>query len=131
MRNKMLGSVFSSLIFALAGCPDSATTTPRTACEDESVNLCAQFYQCLTPAQIIANGLPSSESACVTQLEAQQGCEARTDKNACMGGNQVFHPDQAETCVKQIEGLTCGEIVSLNVTPYTPACQKVCAIPGT
>ena len=126
----MLRSItFMVCLLGLAGCPDDGGVSPRKACEDTSAALCERIYTCLTPEELAAKSFPASESACITNLEASEGCSAKTTQNACTG-NEKYHPSEAATCSDQVTGLTCGQLrdplFSVNVD--APACAKVCSI---
>lgn len=117
---------------AMAGCGGGdGGITPKQACEESQANLCERLYACYTPAELGALGFPSNEAACVTMLQASEGCERQTTENTCTG-NERYHADQANTCVEQITGLACSQVrdpnLVLNVA--APACGKVCAVPN-
>lgn len=103
--------------------------TPRAACEDAQANLCERLYACYTAAELASLGFPSNEAACVTRLQASEGCANQTAANTCTG-NQRFHPDQANVCVDQISGLACSQVrdPELDLITAAPACGKVCAV---
>lgn len=118
------------MLAAIAGCGGSSDgLTPRGACEDVQANLCERLYACYTPAELASLGFPASEAACVTQLQASEGCANQTASNTCTG-NERYHPDQANTCVDQISGLACSQVrdPDLSLTTAAPACAKVCAV---
>ncbi len=115
-------------IALLAGCPnDDDGLTPRQACEDASVTLCERVYACLSPSELAAAGFPSSEAACVVNLEQKEGCAAQTLDNAC-DGNETFHPRNASACVDQLEGMTCSQLRAGQIKTAAPACDMVCEI---
>lgn len=113
-----------------AGCGGGAAgITPRSACEDAQANLCERLYTCYTPAELASLGFPSNEAACVTMLQAAEGCAGQTAENACTG-NERYHADQANTCVDQINGLECSQVrdPDLELTVAAPACGRVCVV---
>jgi len=118
------------LFAACGGGSGGGGPTPRQGCEEAMVALCGRLYACFSAAELAAAGYPSSEAACVTMMQAQQGCAAETVENTCTG-NEKYHPDQANTCIDQIDGLACSQIrdTSFEVNTDAPACGKVCAIP--
>lgn len=121
------------MLFGLAatGCPgESSGITPRVACEDAQASLCERLYACYTPEELASIGFPSNEAACVTTLQAKEGCAQQTADNSCTG-NERYQPSEANTCVDQINGLACSQVRDPNLvlTVGAPACGKVCAIP--
>lgn len=127
MRNTIvLGSV---LAVSLAAC-GSDGLAPRAACEQAAVELCGRFYTCFTAAELATAGYPTTEAACVTMTQAQQGCAAQTVANACTG-NEKYHSSEAQTCADQIGGLACSQVRDANLVleVAAPACGKVCAVP--
>jgi hypothetical protein len=115
---------------AVVGCGGSGDgVSPRQACEDSQANLCERFYQCYTAAELAQLGFPSSEAACVSQLQASQGCASQTTSNICTG-NERYHADQASECVDQITGLACSQVrdPNLDLKTAAPACGKVCVV---
>jgi hypothetical protein len=118
------------LVSVTAGCPGSSDgITPRVACEDLQANLCERIYACYTPGELAASGFPSNEAACVTQLQAHEGCANQTKDNICTG-NLRYHPDQANLCVDEVSRLACSQVRddSFSVTTFIPACGKVCSV---
>ena len=124
MRNAIL------LLTLLAGCPDSGDS-PRQACEATVSALCERFYACYTPAELSAAHLPSSQAACITMLEDQQGCAAMTLDNVCTG-NDRYSADEAAKCSDQVAGLACSQIRDplFDAKKDAPACAQVCAVPN-
>jgi hypothetical protein len=119
------------LAVALAACGTSDSgTSPSQACNDAMSALCERLYACYQPAELAAAGYPSSESACITMMQAAQGCSAKTDANACTG-NAVYQPSEAARCGDQITGLTCAQIRDPFFDEQTaaPACALVCEVP--
>jgi hypothetical protein len=117
-------------LVTLAGCPKmEESIAPREACEGVGTSLCERLYACFSDAELAAAGFPSSEAACVTQFEDDQGCRAQTVENAC-DGNETYHGDHASVCLDQIEGLSCAQLRSsnLDVEKAAPACGTVCQI---
>jgi hypothetical protein len=115
---------------AVVGCGGSGSgISPRQACEDSQANLCERFYACYTPAELATLGFPSNEAACVSQLQASEGCANQTASNTCTG-NERYHADQANECVDQITGLACSQVrdPNLNLNTAAPACAKVCVV---
>jgi hypothetical protein len=108
---------------------DGGGITPRVACEDAQANLCERLYTCYTPAELDSLGFPSNEAACVTMLQAAEGCAGQTNENTCTG-NERYHADQASECVDQINGLECSQVrdPDLVLNAAAPACGKVCAV---
>lgn len=116
---------------AIAGCGGGAGEglSPRAACENTEVALCERIYDCYTVAELAANGFPDSEAACVTRLQAAEGCAAQTVENTCKG-NAHYQPDQASICIDQVENLECSQVRDDNLTliSVAPACGKLCEI---
>ena len=106
-----------------------AGISPRAACEDMWANFCERVYACYTDAEVADAGLPSTEAACVTMIQANRGCAAQTVENTCEG-NARYHADQADICVDQISGLSCSQVRddSVDLFVVAPACGKMCAI---
>lgn len=129
MSVRLMAGFMMLIGVAAAGCPASDGETPRAACEDLFAALCERFYACLTPAELAAANLPTTEAACETQMQAAEGCSNQTTANVCTG-NERYHPDQASECVTQVSGLTCGQLrdQGQNLDANAPACGKVCAI---
>lgn len=111
------------------GCGSGDGITPRAACEEVQANLCERLYACYTASELSSLGFPSNEAACTTQLQASEGCANQTSANTCVG-NERYHPDQANLCVEQITGLSCGQVrdPDLELGAAAPACAKVCAV---
>ncbi len=130
-RRIMMGCVAMLAILGVQGCGGSGGggITPRAACEDAQANLCERLYTCYTPDELAALGFPASEAACVSMLQASEGCDRQTAENACTG-NERYHADQADSCVEQITGLACGQVrdPDLDLEKAAPACAKVCAV---
>ena len=120
---------FSMLVGLVVGCGGSDGITPRQACEDVQSNLCERLYTCYTPAELASLGFPSNEAACISMLQAQEGCSAQTTSNTCTG-NERYHPDQANLCVDQISGLACSQVrdPNLDLAMAAPACAKACSV---
>jgi hypothetical protein len=118
---------------AAAGCGGGSGDgiSPRAACEEAQANMCERLYACYTPAELGAIGFPSNEAACVSMLQASEGCAQQTAQNTCTG-NERYHADQANLCVEQITGLACSQVRDPNLvlTVAAPACGKVCAVGG-
>ena len=133
MPVRMIAGVMIAMGVAAAGCGGSGGggISPREACEESQANLCERLYACYTPAELGELGFPSNEAACVTRLQASEGCAQQTEQNTCTG-NARYQADQASTCVDQITGLACSQVRDPNLvlTSAAPACGKVCAIPG-
>ena len=124
----MLKSISLALVLA-AACTTSSGPSPMEACDNIASATCARIYACFTAEEIQAAAYPATEAACVTQLQAQQGCAAETDANACDGGNQTYHASEVDPCLKQLDGLTCGELRQVSdISANSPACSKICAI---
>jgi hypothetical protein len=122
--------VCAFLMLGTVGC-GSDSVSPVEACNMQAATECARIYECYTAAQLAAAGLPATESACVTALEANQGCSAKTTANFCTGGNAVYHGDKVGGCIDQLNGLTCAEVMSSqDITVVAPKCAEVCVIPG-
>ena len=120
-----------ALLFAACGGGSGVGgPTPRQGCEEAAVALCSRLYACFSASELAVAGYPSAEAACVTMTQAQQGCAAETVETTCTG-NEKYHPEQANTCIDQIDGLACSQIrdESFDVIAAAPACGKVCAIP--
>ena len=130
MSRRMLVGFLMAVGMAASGCGGDSGITPRAACEDAQASLCERLYTCYTPAELASIGFPSNEAACVSMLQAAEGCERQTTDNTCTG-NERYQPSQANTCIDQINGLECGQVrdpnLVLNVA--APACGRVCAIP--
>jgi hypothetical protein len=128
LRQMMLGCVVWLAAGACGG-GSGGGGSPQAACEDAQASLCERLYTCYTDAELGALGFPSSEAACVTMLQGSEGCARQTQDNACTG-NERYHADQADACVDQIAGLTCGQLrdEELDLDKAAPACGKVCAV---
>ena len=62
--------------------------------------------------------------------EANAGCPAKTGANICTGGNQVYHGENVQGCVDQLNGLTCAEVISnTDVKTSAPKCAEICITP--
>lgn len=117
------------LLLGAVGC-GSDSTSPSEACNQIDATICARIYECYTAADIAAAGLPASESACITQEQAADGCAAKTTANACTGGNAVYHGENVGGCLDQLDGLTCAEVMSnTNVVTGAPKCAELCLTP--
>ncbi len=126
----MLRSIMMMVCLAsLAGCPSDGGVSPKQACEDTASAQCERIYACLTPEEITSAGLPASEAACVTMLQASRGCEAQTTKNACTG-NAKYQPSEASKCSDQVAGLACSQVRDpfFDLATEAPACASICKI---
>ncbi|TMQ23414.1 MAG: hypothetical protein E6J91_00055 [Deltaproteobacteria bacterium] len=124
MLVRMIAGIMVMLGVSAAGCGGGdGGITPREACEDSQANLCERIYACYTPEELAGLGFPGNEAACVTMLQASQGCARQTAENT--------YADQANTCVAQITGLACSQVrdPNLSLNAAAPACGKICAIP--
>ena len=131
MLVRMIAGIMVMLGVSAAGCGGGdGGITPREACEDSQANLCERIYACYTPEELAGLGFPGNEAACVTMLQASQGCARQSAENTCTG-NARYHADQANTCVAQITGLACSQVrdPNLSLNAAAPACGKICAIP--
>lgn len=128
LRRMMMGCV-AAIAAAACGGSGGGGVSPRVACEDAQAGVCERLYTCYTDAELAAFGFPSSEAACVTMLQASEGCERQTAENSCKG-NERYHADQADACIDQIAGLSCNQVrdQELDLDKAAPACGKVCAI---
>lgn len=124
----MLRSIMLMVCFSVVGCGGDGVS-PRQACEDTASAQCERVYACLTPQEITNAGLPSSEAACVTMLQASRGCAAQTTKNACTG-NAKYNSSEAAKCSDQVEGLACSQVRDpfFDIATEAPACGKICEI---
>jgi hypothetical protein len=115
----------------LLGACGGGSTSPVDACNEVNTTVCARIYECYTAAQIAAAGYPANEAACVTMSEANAGCAAKTEANTCTGGNQVYHGENVQGCIDQLNGLTCAEVTSstTNLTTAAPKCDEICLTP--
>jgi hypothetical protein len=115
------------MVIGLAAC--GSDPTPKEACNEFSVAYCAKVYECFTPQELSAAGYPPTESGCVTTLESQSGCAAKTAENAC-DGNETYHADSVDTCADQIGGLECSQVrdSTFDYNRGVPACDRVCSI---
>jgi hypothetical protein len=127
MKGIRLTCAVGILLFVACG---GGSTSPTEACDEVNEAVCTQIYKCYTATQIAAAGYPANEAACVTMSEASAGCAAKTEANTCTGGNQVYHGENVEGCVDQLNGLTCAEVVSnTDVMTSAPKCDDVCITP--
>lgn len=114
----------------LAACgADQGSVSPREECMATTSALCERIYACYTQAELASVGLPASEAACETMLEASRGCAAQTLQNVCTG-NQQYSATEAARCSDQISGLTCSQIRDpfFDEVTAAPACAKVCTV---
>jgi hypothetical protein len=120
------------LIALVAACgSDAGGTSPQQACDDVTSALCERLYACFQPSELAAAGYPASESACITMMQAAQGCTAKTLDNVCTG-NAQYQPDEAARCGDQVTGLTCAQIRDpfFDTQTAAPACGLVCKVPS-
>lgn len=127
MTKQILASV--ALAFGLlGGCGGSDGLNPREGCERLMEVFCHQVYACFSPAEIMADQFPPTEAECVMMLQSEAECALETDANACAPG-QRFHPDEAQSCVNQIDALSCAQVRgSEDLEAAAPSCSKVCAV---
>jgi hypothetical protein len=123
----MMGCVALVAVVGCGGSGDGAD--PKAACQDQQVTVCERFYTCYTADELEAIGFPPTEAACVTMLQASEGCSQQTTENVCVG-NERYHADQADDCLDQIAGLACSQVRNpdLDIELAAPACGKVCAV---
>jgi hypothetical protein len=121
--NKLIGLICALVLAACGG-----GSSPKAACKDGVAAVCMQVYACLTDAQRTLLGYPATEAACITEGETNTGCENITEDNAC-SSNETYHADKADTCVDQIVGLECADILDgYDQAMDTPACLEVCSV---
>jgi hypothetical protein len=123
MRNLFVVIVLGGLV----GCGGDDGLSPAAACSQAASAACQKLYQCLTEPERMAAGLPATEAACVTEFEADQGCAAMTEMNACDTG-ETYHSDQAQHCIHEFQALDCEAVRSGMIDENTPACQMVCTV---
>ena len=129
MPRRMFVSFLILVGLGAVGCGGDSGITPRAACEDSQSSMCERLYACYTPQELAAIGFPSNEAACVTTLQAKQGCSQQTVENSCTG-NERYQPSEANTCIDQINGLACSQVRDPNLVLSTAAtaCAKVCVV---
>jgi len=129
MKGLKLVSAVGMLLLGACG---SSSTSPSEACNEANEAICTQIYKCYTAADIAAAGYPPNEAACVTMTEANAGCAAKTEANTCTGGNQVYHGENVQGCIDQLNNLTCAEVMSSNTNLETaaPKCNDICLTPS-
>jgi len=100
--------------------------TVSERCTLVAETLCDRLYGCLSPEGREAAGLPGTEAACVTAIEAEVGCARASEKTFCEG-NERYHADQHELCIEQIETASCGQLTTDTKNP-APACGRICSV---
>ena len=78
-------------------------------------------------ASDVAAGFPSSEAACVTEWETDEGCANQTVENTCDSG-ETYHPNEASSCLSQLRALDCSQVRSGDIEAQAPACDRVCTV---
>jgi hypothetical protein len=129
MTKQIVASVVLAIGLLGGGCGGSDGLNPREGCERLMEVLCHQIYACYTADEIMAEQFPPTEAACVMTLQNDAACAQETDANACAAG-QTFHPDEAQSCVNQIDALSCAQVRSSGTDLETaaPSCSRVCAV---
>jgi len=122
------GLVLGILLAACGG--DGGGVAPQQACDDIASATCERLYACFQPAELATAGYPASEAACVTMMQAANGCPAQTTQNACTG-NAVYQPAKAAECSDQITGLACSQVRDpfFDIKTAAPTCAEVCLTP--
>jgi len=122
----------SAVGLVLIGACGSSSVSPVDACNQEVQTECTRVYECFTAAELQTAGFPASESACVTQFEASEGCSAKTADNFCTPSTAVYHGEAVDGCISQVEALSCADLKAniQNLIPVAPKCGEVCVIPG-
>ena len=114
-------------LFLLAACPnDEDGLAPREACESTAGALCARIYDCLSATELARGGFPATEAECAAKIEREQSCTTLDTRNACDDPDERYHADTAESCVLQIEGMSCAELRSGDIDGAAPACDRIC-----
>jgi hypothetical protein len=115
----------------MLGACGSSSASPVDACNQEVETECARIYECYTATELAAANFPASESACITQFEASEGCSAKTAQNFCTPSTAVYHGEAIDGCVSQVEALSCADLKAniTNLNPVAPKCAEVCVIP--
>jgi len=128
----MKGLKLVSAVGLLLGACGSSSVSPVDACNSEVMTECARIYECYTPAQLAAANFPASESACITQFEASEGCSAKTAANFCTPSTAVYHGEAVDGCEAQVNALSCADLMAniQNLNAVAPKCAEVCVIPG-
>ena len=129
MKGLKLVSAVGMLMLGACG---SSSVSPVDACNQEVETECARVYACYTAAQLQAANFPASESACITQFEASEGCSAKTADNFCTPSTAVYHGEAVDGCISQVEAVSCADLMAniQNLNAVAPKCTEVCVIPG-
>ncbi|MFT3696127.1 MAG: hypothetical protein QM831_23515 [Kofleriaceae bacterium] len=129
-RLKLVSAVLLVSGLVAYGCGGSSTS-PSEACNQVQETTCAKLYSCFTAAQLQQAGYPATEAACVTMSEQDQGCAAETEANACSGAgaNAVYHGENVQGCIDQLNNLTCTDLMGSNVDAKAPKCDEICIVP--
>lgn len=117
----VLGFLVSAGLMS-AGCGGSDGPSPSAACQELVEAVCHQVYNCIS-------GLPGTEAGCVTQAAQEAGCPNATTANFCGNPNLKYQPNEADTCIDQINNLSCALVESSNEDDFSdvaPACGRVC-----
>lgn len=110
----------------LAGCQGSSGGTPAEACQEMAAAWCARFYECFSPDQIAAAGLPVRVEDCTRDRALEAKCDSITPANACSAG-LVFDPAAVDTCVGALGGVTCSQLDDPDAVEGS--CEDVCTTP--
>jgi hypothetical protein len=126
-------SLVAMLASACGGDDDGggSSKSPGQLCKNLSAAICAQVYKCLPAAAIDPDQFGSSEPACVSMQNMEQGCDSVTADNACEG-SEKYHADQASKCVDQINAASCSQLIAAgtggDISAAAPACAMVCVV---
>ncbi|HLU67462.1 MAG TPA: hypothetical protein VKZ63_14370, partial [Kofleriaceae bacterium] len=116
----------AALVTLFCACGGGGGASPEEACNGLAEVTCEKFFECLTEDQRAAAGL-TTEAACVADYKAQFGCAELTEDNACEA-NETYNSDEADSCIDQLAGLSCDQVLDGIEDSETPACNRVCTV---
>lgn len=114
----MRRSLFVALSLFVAACG----TSPQQACKDIVAATCNKMFTCYTGAELdaIKTFFGSSESECVTKLNAQSSC----DKEQPCDSPKTYDATAASKCVSDYKAMSCADLKSSTGGPSS--CETVC-----
>ncbi len=111
-----------------AGCGSQVAgeeSSPESDCEQLVDVVCAKYFECFSPEERAAAGVPASQDSCIDSTRADFECAGQSLDTACAAG-QTYDPAAAASCLAEHAALTCEVIRTDLEDSDTPSCAEVC-----
>lgn len=100
-------------------------SSPAADCEALAEVVCEKYFECFSPEERAAAGVPASPESCVDSTRADFACAGQTAETACPAGG-TYDPAAAADCLAENAALTCDAIRTDLEESHTPSCAAVC-----